>query len=217
MLDFFKKPVFIIIVVVAIIVALVWSYVARVINQRKIAQQNAQQTTTESVKDLTNVDPAEYDEPTKKEYAVASTKAVEADSKNALAAMVVELPASLGVSSGNVRYIFTSNLDPTNNWTITFSQETGNYIRAVIPKDDYMGNVPGMDTKLWKFNYVTALQIAEKEGGKDWRDNNELKGVTETLKHSDPNNWLTWTVEYQGVNSVFSTKIDANSGKVVTE
>lgn len=212
--EIFKKPVFIIIVVVAIIGALVWSYVAKTIQNRN--QKNTEETATEvEITDLTNVDSAEYDEPIKNEYATAAAKAKEANPNLLLAAISVEIPATLGLKSANTRYVFVSDKDVINNWTITFASNTGNFIRAIIPKDDYLDNPSVMDTKLWKFNYVTALQIAEKDGGKTWRESNELRGITITLKHGDPNNWLTWIVNYQGLNSSLTRKIDANSGKVV--
>ena len=200
--------------VVAIIGALVWSYVAKTIqsNKQKQAEKDATQVV---ITDLTNVDPALYDEPIKNEYAAAAAKSLEANPKLQLAAISVEIPPALGLKSANTRYIFVSDKDAINNWTITFASDTGNFIRAIIPKDDYMGNPTVMDTKLWKFNYVTALQITEKDGGLAWRENNELKGITLTLKHGDPNNWLTWTINYQGANSSFTRKIDANSGKIV--
>ncbi len=213
-MDFFKKPVIIIIIVVAIIGALLWSYISQVIKNRQ-TQQSTGENNQQVVIDLTNIDPAEFDEPIKNQLATATAKAVESDPKNQLAAVVVELPPTLAVNSGNARYVFVSDKDKFNNFTITFSLETDNFLRARIPKEDYLGDLHVMDTKLWKFNYVTAFQITEKEGGKEWRSNNELKSITETLRHGEPNNWLTWTVEYQGINNVFSKKIDANSGKVV--
>ena len=212
--DFFKKPVVIIIVVVAIVGALIWSYVSNLLAQRK-ANQASQQAAEQTITDLTNVDPINYDEPVKKEYALASAKAKEVNPNYQLAAVEVDLPASLALNSGNDRYIFVADKDKVNNWVITLSLETGNFIRSLIPKEDYMGNPAVLDNKLWKFNYVTALQIVEKDGGKTWRENNDLQSVTLILKHTDPNNYLTWSVTYQGENSSLFKKIDANSGKVL--
>ena len=204
----------IIIVVVAIVGALVWSYIANLIQQRK-ANQAAEQVAEQTITDLTNVDPVSYDEPTKKEYALAASKAKEVSSTYQFAALEVDLPGSLALNSGTDRYIFVSDKDKTNNWTIAMALDTGNYIRALIPKDDYMGNPQVMDTNLWKFNYVTALQLAEKNGGKTWRENNSLQSMALILKHTDPNNFLTWSITYQGESSSFFIKIDANSGKVL--
>lgn len=217
MTDIFKKPLFIIIVVVAILIAVGWTYYEKVVTDRQVAkEQQAVEEAAKNVANLTNIDPAEFDEFVKKEYAEANKKALEADKKNVLGAIVVELPGDLKPNSGNDRYAFTSPTNTTNNWVITFSQQTGNYLRSNIYKDDYLGNLQAIDTTLWKFNYVTALQIADKNGGSDWRANNTLKGVTLTLKHGLPNNWLLWTVEYTSTTgSTLDIKIDANSGKIV--
>jgi len=212
--ELFKKPVVIIIIVVAIVGALVWSYVSNLIQQRN-EKQAAEQAAEQTITDLTNVDPVNYDEPVKKEYALAAVKAKEVNSNYQLAVVEVDLPASLALNSGNDRYLFVTDKDKTNNWVITLSLETGNFIRSLIPKDDYMGNPQVMNTKLWKFNYVTALQIAEKDGGEAWRESNTLESVTLVLKHTDPNNYLTWSITYQGKGSSLFKKIDANSGKVL--
>lgn len=216
MLDIFKKPVTIIIIVAAILIALIWSYVDKRIADKKAAEAAKQaQEAAESISNLANIDPADYDELVKGEYAKAISKATEADAKNVFSALVVELPGDLAINSGNDRFIFASEADPANNWTITFSELTGNFIRAKIPKEDYLGSLSAINTNLWKFHYITALQIAEKNGGKEWRESNEMTGATLTLKHGEPNNWLTWTVEYTAKSSKFVKTIDANSGKLI--
>jgi hypothetical protein len=80
-----------------------------------------------------------------------------------------------------------------------------------------MGTLEVMNQSLWKFNYVTALQIAEKNGGLDWRSNNKPDTVKITLKHTLPNNWLTWTIDYRSGTNDFIKVIDANSGQVIEE
>lgn len=213
-MDIFKRPVIIIILVVAVLTAVIWSYISNSIQAKKAAEQAQQNTTQTVITDLSTVDAADFDEVVKKEFATARAKALEADAKNKLAAIQIEMP-SLALNSGNDRYIFTSENDTVNNWSITFSQLTQNFIRARIPKEDYLGVLPAIDTVLWKFNYVTALQIAEKSGGKDWRETNGLNSVKLTLRHAGANNWLLWSVEYTAANQTFSKIIDANSGKVV--
>jgi type II secretory pathway pseudopilin PulG len=203
----------IVIIVVAIVAALVWSYIDKRSQQK--AEESATDTATVQITNLTNVDATEFDQFVKDEYATANSKALEASSKYKLAAIVVELPASLEVNSGTDRYVFASDSDSVNNWVITFSQENQSHLRALIPKSDYIGNVPAIDTSLWKFNFVTALQIAEQNGGMGFREVNNLESVTLTLRHMEPNNWLAWGVEYKAKGTSFEVKIDANSGKVV--
>ena len=100
---------------------------------------------------------------------------------------------------------------------MTFTQLSNNFTRMIIPKDDYLGNVAEINTKLWKFNFVTALQIAEKNGGLKWRESNDLQSIRLTLRHTEPKNWLLWVVEYKGENGNLILRIDANSGRVVSE
>jgi uncharacterized protein YpmB len=214
LLDIFKKPVVIIIIVVAIVIALVWSYLDKR-SQEKKAEETAATQETVQITNLTNIDATEFDQFVKDEYATASSKALDANAKYQLSAIVIELPASLEVNSGTDRYVFTSDKDTVNNWVITFSQENQSYLRALIPKSDYIGNAPVMDTALWKFNFVTALQIAEQNGGMGFREANNLESVTLTLHHMEPNNWLIWDVEYKARGKSFKIDIDANSGKVI--
>ena len=100
---------------------------------------------------------------------------------------------------------------------ITISEPSSSFIRALVPKSDYLGNLQQMDTKYWKYNYVTALQLAEKNGGQDWRSKNTLASVKLTLRHTGANNWLLWIVEYSSDSDKLTVTLDANSGKVVTQ
>lgn len=209
-----RSPIFIGILIIAILITVGWSYFSK----KKAAAPTTQTQTTETkVSNLTNMDPTDFDETVKKEYALANSKAIEANTGAKIAAIEVEIGKDLLPASINVRYIFTSASDANNNWMITFSEVSGNYIRALVPKADYLGVVSEMNTKLWKYNYVTALQLAEKNGGLTWRESNELTDLKLTLRHAGANNWLEWIVEYHGASGNLTVKLDANSGKVVTE
>jgi len=216
MLDIFKKPVTIIIIFVAILIALGWSYYESWSENRKTASIVVDNTPVQ-ITNLATVDATEFDEVVKEEYALAKTKAEEAKKSNTLRAIEIELP-SMSINSGNNRYIFASPEDTDNNWTITISQLTQNYIRASIPKSDYMGDLEELNTKLWKFNYVTALQIAESNGGLNFRENNSIASIKLTLKHTSPDNWLLWNIVYaSATGNELSIKIDSNSGQVIEE
>jgi len=215
MLDIFKKPVTIIIIFVAILLALGWSYY-------QSWRENRNTTTPINqvpieITNLANVDASEFDEVVTEEFALAKVKAQEVNANNSLGAIVIELP-SMEINSGNSRYIFSNPEDAGNNWVFTISQLTGNYIRASIPKDDYMGDLDELNTKLWKYNYVTALQIAESNEGLNFRESNSIENITLTLKHSNPNNWLIWSVVYKSTTgNELSVKIDSNSGHIIEE
>lgn len=212
-MDIFKKPIVILIVGIAIVIALIWSYVSKTIEAKKTASEQNNASSV-SMLDLTTVDAKDYDELIKTQLATANTEALKADSGNRLVAIEITLP-SLLLKSGESRYIFTSPNTPEENWVMTFSEETGGTLRAKIPKVDYMGDLPAMNTSLWKYNYVTAIQIAEKNGGKEWRQTNGLYTAKATLKHGGENNWLIWYITYQSGDNTFEKQLDANSGKVL--
>jgi hypothetical protein len=215
-MDIFKRPVVIGIFGLALMIAVIWSY----FNQRSntTASESQEQTTQQEetkITNLTNVDPTDFDSVVSNELDLASSRARAVNSGYQLSAVIVELPGDLMPSRGASRYVFSTDKDKQNNWTITISQDSGNFLRSIIPKEDYLGDLVPINAKYWKFNYVTALQIAEKNGGLDWREKNNLSSLKLTLSHTAPNNWLTWTVDYSGVGISLTKVIDANSGKII--
>lgn len=215
-MNILRQPVIIGIIIVALIVTIIGAVMQN--NKKKAADQAAATTTTEQpviVSNLTNLDPADFDNTTKNEYALASAKALEVRTDYQIGAIIVEIGQNLQADSVNTRYVFISPKDTINNWTITISQASNNYIRALIPKADYMGDLPSMNTKLWQYNYVTALKLAEKAGGQDWRGKNDLQSVKLTLAHGGSDNALLWKVEYTGASNNFIVNLDASTGAVV--
>jgi len=214
----FRSPIILIIVVVAIFSVIGWAYYDNWQTKKSQEKATATQTATEQpVSNLTNVDPTDFDSAVKKEFALANEKAAAVNPNYKLSTIEVEIDKDLLPESTNTRYVFSAPDDTLNNWMITISQVSGNYIRALVPKTDYLGSPELINTSLWKYNYVTALQLAEQNGGLDWREKNTLSSLKLTLRHSGTNNWLLWIVEYTGVDSNLTVKLDANSGKVVTE
>jgi len=215
-MDIFKKPAVMLIVVAAIIIAVLWSYFSK-ISQEKEEQKQAEQAQEEAqsaIMNLTTIAASEFDEVVKTQYAQAKSKADEFGQNYKLSAIQVIL-SSLELNSGDTRYIFSSENDKINNWTITFSNSSGNFIRAAIPKNDFLGDLPSMDTSLWKFNYVTALQIAENAGGREWRQSNGLSSAEIFLRQDPVSNTLLWTVKYNSGTDLFSKNIEASTGKVI--
>lgn len=208
-----RQPIVIVFLVVAILAAIGWTWYA---NRAKSTPATTTTTTTQ-VSNLTNADPTDFDSPIKTEYATANAKALEANAADKLAAIEIDIGPDLQTASVMSRYIFVASNNTKNNWLITFSESSGNFIRALVPKEDYLGDPPVMNTALWKYNYVTALQLAEAAGGQTWRASNTLTGLKLTLKHSGANNWLMWIVEYQSDGGGFTVDLDANSGKVITQ
>lgn len=219
MSEFLKRPIIIGIFLVAVLISIIWSYVDKRQQDKLIAEQQkaSQEAEKPKIVNLTNVDATDFDGVVKSELELANSKATAANPKYQLAALEIEMPGALLPNTGNDRYVYTADNDKLNNWTITISQSTSNYLRAAIPKDDYLGALKPINAGLWKYNYVTALQIAEKNGGKDWREKNTLTGLKLTLRHKPPKEWLTWTVVYSADKVEFSKDIDANSGQIIEE
>jgi len=87
-------------------------------------------------------------------------------------------------------------------------------------KQDYMPEIQNqVKIQYWKTNYVEALQQAEKNGGKVFRDKNPNANISLTLSITQPKNWLWWTVEYQASFSgeTLKIKVDTNTGKIYSE
>lgn len=212
-MEFWKRPIFWVVVVVVLAVA-GWSYYSK---QKTASQNTATQTQTPVVSNLTNLDPTDFDDSVKSEFALANAKAAEANTAYKISAIEVNISKDLTVDSINTRYIYSAPTDTKNNWMITISATNQSYIRALIPKDDYAGAVTPFDVTAWKYNYVTALQLAEKAGGLDWREANTLTAVKLTLKNIGTGNQLAWSVEYSANEGTKTINLDATSGKEITQ
>ncbi|TSC90946.1 MAG: Uncharacterized protein CEN92_346, partial [Candidatus Berkelbacteria bacterium Licking1014_96] len=105
---------------------------------------------------------------------------------------------------------------------ISISVRSKNYVRAIIPKEDYLGsNLVPVRTQYFKVNYTQAFQTAETNGGKEWREKEKDSKyqITATLAHGEPKGYLYWLVEYQLTDGSDkkTIQIDANSGEIVNE
>lgn len=178
-------------------------------------QKKAATSSNKSTATLVTAAPGDFDAMIKSQYATSKEKAVLANPKFQLSAIEIQLPPTLEKSAGTSRYIFSSPDDTANNWSIAISNENNEYMRALIPKDDYFGEVIPINTTLWKFNHVTAMQLAEKNGGESFRKNNNLSSVRITLRHMLSAEILYWVVEYKGGSSIFRIQIDASTGNII--
>jgi hypothetical protein len=130
-----------------------------------------------------------------KEAAEKKAKIWKADAQ--LVHYSVKLPSDFTLNRATETYTYGSPKDAYNWWTIVFSGKTGKSVRALIPKEDYLGtNFTAIETKFWKSNFVDALQLAEVNGGSEYRDNNEGVEVSVNLAVGQPRNYLWWNVAY---------------------
>jgi hypothetical protein len=222
-LDFLKKPIFLILIAVAIIAAVIWAYVSnrsaeKVAEEKAVEEQAAVDLQSQPlVADLTNIDDGEIIDSIKSQTEIADSNATGADSRNQLAAVDIQLPKSLAQGSGTTNYIYTSTADRTNNWVISISNSSQAFVRSRVYKNDYLGNLTAISRNFWKLNYVQALQIAEKNGGLSFRNYYDTSSVRLVLKNGDPKGWLYWYVTYTATGQVKSIQIDADSGAIVAD
>lgn len=223
MLDFFKKPIFLIIIVAAIIVAGIWAYISNRSQEKateeKVAEEQAKVDSQIQplAADLTNIDIGEVTDSIKSQADIADSNATSADSRNQLAAIDIQLPKSLAQGSGTTNYIYTSSADRIYNWVISISNASEAFVRSKVYKNDYLGDLTAINRDFWKINYVQALQIAEKNGGLDFRNHYDVSSVRLVLKNGDPKGWLYWYVTYTATDQVKSIQIDANSAAIVLD
>ncbi|MEI7792240.1 MAG: hypothetical protein WCI57_02005 [Candidatus Berkelbacteria bacterium] len=215
-MNFFKQPIFLGILAVALVITIIWSFIA---NKNSASSTTTQQTTTGSTvqattSDLTNATPSDFDNTVKDEVTAATKFALEFNPEFKLSVIEVVIGSNLQQSSIVTRYAFSTTKDVRNNWVYTTNQSDGSFIRALIPKADYLGDIVPINASLWKYNYISALQQAEKSGGSDWRSKNTLLDVTLTLKESADLKKLYWTISYRSADSTDTIVIDATTLEV---
>lgn len=218
-MNFIKNPTVIIVLLGLIVGSGLYFYNSYSTNQKaKEAEKQAVETTVEpTITNLTNSDPNDFTSELKKELDLADAKAKAYNGNEALAGVELTIPGSLIPRSGNATYIYNQAGDPLNHFTITISQATQTYIRAIIPKEDYYSQLPPINLKSWKLSYIDALKIAEKNGGQDFRSSNDLAEVQMVLKNAEPKGWLYWVITYKTETGSFSAQVDAFSGRYIPQ
>ena len=129
---------------------------------------------------------------------LAKNKVQEWKTDAVLSAVNIKLPRDLTTNKAIETFVFGSAMDTANWWTFAISESSGKFVRAIVPKEDYLSEVTKpINNQYWKINYLEALQIAEANGGKAFRENNKETQITLTLAHTQPKGWLWWLVEYK--------------------
>jgi len=184
----------------------------------KKSSQPTETTTTTTVQDLTNIDPTTVVGITT-DLNKAKEKALEWQSDAKLYHLAIKLPSDFSIGNATETFTFGSNKDSNNWWTISLSQKSGKFIRAIIPKEDYLGSdLTAAKLDFLNTNYVKAFQLAETSGGKAFRQKNATAVVTLNLANGQPKGWLWWVVEYKSADGeTLNIRIDPNLGQVVDE
>lgn len=149
----------------------------------------------------------------------AKTKAKDWKTDALLSAVNIKLPKSLETNKAIETFIFGSASDTANWWTFAISENSGKFVRAIVPKEDYLSEVTKpIDTNYWKINYLEALQIAEANGGKTFREANQDVQITLTFGQTQPKGWLWWLAEYKTeTGESLKVRINASDKSVVDE
>lgn len=131
----------------------------------------------------------------------------------------VEPPTSLVPNLANEVYVFGSASDLDNWFTYSYAEATEKFVRAIIPKTDYLGSsINPIDTSFWKMNYVEAFQLAEKNGGSTFRQSNPNTKVTMFLSQRAPRGWLWWSIQYTPLSGqALTLLVNPFRGEVVDE
>ncbi|PIP21373.1 MAG: hypothetical protein COX39_03375 [Candidatus Nealsonbacteria bacterium CG23_combo_of_CG06-09_8_20_14_all_40_13] len=169
---------------------------------------------------LTTISPDQINSQAASNYAKSNQEATSWQPDAVLYALNIKLSSSLKVNQATEIYIYGSSADPKVWYTVSVNQQTGKVTRAWVMKQDYMPEIQNqVKIQYWKTNYVEALQQAEKNGGKVFRDKNPNANISLTLSITQPKNWLWWTVEYQASFSgeTLKIKVDTNTGKIYSE
>ncbi len=183
--------------------------------------QSSQPTT--QGENLLTIDPGTVAPELKESLEFAQKKAEDWQNNAKLTAVQIEVPASLKKEFTSTRYVYSSPASPYYYWTIAISSNNQNYIRALIPKEDYISmDLRVILSQYWKLNYVEALQMSDQNGGETWRAENRLGKIKMTLNHGQPSGYLYWNIEYAAIDengqrspeSDLKMKINAYTGEI---
>jgi len=212
------KIIVVLVVIVLIVIIIIW-----VLGKKTQFQTQTNQSTTTNqeeskTKDLSNINPSDYSETFTANLAKAQELTSQWQKDAELVFVKVQISSDLNFKKITETYVFSSTKIPLNYWTISFDLEK-NYLRALIPKTDFLQNeTPSkIKTNFWKIDWISAFQKAETAGGKDFRKKyqNDLT-IEANLTYSQPKNYLYWIINYQSLTdqNLLQVKIDANSGEV---
>lgn len=132
---------------------------------------------------------------------LAKTKAKEWKNDAVLYAVNIKLPKDLGTNKAIETFVFGASSDALNWWTFAVSENSAKYVRAIVPKTDYLSTITkAIGMSYWKINYLEALKIADANGGKAFREKNADAQITLNLSQTEPKGWLWWIVDYESAS-----------------
>jgi len=153
---------------------------------------------------------------TDRNLAAAKIKAKAWKGNAFLVAYTLEAPIDRPSVTPSETFVFGSTDEPDNWWTISFSAND-EFIRALIPKNDYLGQaLQPIQESAWQKNYLEALNTAENVGGRQFRAENPEAQISILLTQSAPKDWLWWQIEYKAKANL-KIRVSALDGRVFDE
>ena len=173
--------------------------------------------TSSTGNDFTNQDSKAVMTLTQTNLAKAKVAATVWKSDAYYAALNFRVPGDLNPQSLSQTFVFGSGQD-TDNW-FTYSIDTqSKFVRAVIPKSDFLGtNLQPIQENYVKKSYIEILRTAEDNGGTAYRAQHPEAQTTITLSQTEPKNWGWYTVEYRSATDAQKVRISANDGKIYND
>jgi len=177
------------------------------------------ETPTPVVNDLTTIDYSTINSMVMNNYTTAKQKATTWKGDAKLYNYTVKLPIDLSINNGTETFVFGSDSDKLNWWVLSVSESTNKSLRALIPKEDYLGNtLAPINTSFWKTNYLQAFQKAEIYQGKTFREANANSEITINLSMGEPKGWLWWVVEYKAPSgNILKVRVNPSDLTVVDD
>lgn len=173
--------------------------------------------TTTSGNDFTNQDSTTTTTQTKANLARAQIAASAWKNDAQFTALNFKVPGDLNPASLSETFVFGSVQD-TDNWFTYSIDPTGKFVRAVIPKADFLGSsLQPISQQYWKKSYVDILRTADDNGGTAYIAQHPETQVTVTLEQSQPKNWVWYIVEYNSSAQAQKILINANDGLIYND
>ena len=116
-------------------------------------------------------------------------------------------------------YIFTSAENPEWYYLVNVPRDGGGLKRFIMPKEDFSLDfqIEPIPFQFWNVNYASAMGIAEKNGGKDFRIEHNNNFETALILAKPIANLLSWHITYDatdGTGDRFKISINANTGEI---
>ena len=131
----------------------------------------------------------------------------------------VKIDTSLNIEDNQYTFVYDYPTNTAYHYTITFEDNTDNYIRSLINKNDFLGSgIKQILPLYWKVNYVTALQAAESSIGESFRNEHVGNYKIELNLFRTGEETLKWQCEYSTLDEATTQRVDINAetGEIIS-